>query len=302
MFEIRFHGRGGQGAVMAAQTFAEAAVLQGLEAQAFPFFGAERRGAPVRAFARVDEQKIEDESRICSRPDMLVILDESLLDIDPVAKGLKPEGSAVINTRKAPEEVDLGISVRCAAVDATSVALEHIKAPIVNTSILGSMARCRTWYSLGSIKVAIADRFGERLGKQAADINAAAGQASFDRTKVGVCMGNRELARREMWLLYRLAGHSHRGLAALGNVRQGERRTGQFLAEHDRDLEDQLPHYLKEKCIRCLRCWFSCPEGCIHRLEDDFEKWDYRYCKGCGICAQVCPVNAIEMVKGVKEW
>jgi 2-oxoacid:acceptor oxidoreductase delta subunit (pyruvate/2-ketoisovalerate family) len=62
------------------------------------------------------------------------------------------------------------------------------------------------------------------------------------------------------------------------------------------------PHYLKEKCIRCLRCWFSCPEGCIHRLDDDYEKWDFRYCKGCGICAQVCPVKAIEMVKGVKEW
>ena len=72
---------------------------------------------------------------------MSVVLDESLLDIDPVGDGLKPEGSVVINTRKAPSEVDLGISVRCATVDATAVALEYIKAPIVNTSILGSMAK-----------------------------------------------------------------------------------------------------------------------------------------------------------------
>jgi 2-oxoacid:acceptor oxidoreductase delta subunit (pyruvate/2-ketoisovalerate family) len=62
------------------------------------------------------------------------------------------------------------------------------------------------------------------------------------------------------------------------------------------------PKYSKETCIRCLRCWFSCPEGCIDRLEDDYEKWDYRYCKGCGICADVCPVKAIEMIRGVYEW
>ena len=77
---------------------------------------------------------------------------------------MKPEGSAVVNTRKGPSEVDLGVSVRCATVDATSVALEHIKAPIVNTSILGSMAKVQDLVSLDSIKAAIADRFGERLG------------------------------------------------------------------------------------------------------------------------------------------
>ncbi|HSV42660.1 MAG TPA: 4Fe-4S dicluster-binding protein, partial [Methanomassiliicoccales archaeon] len=62
------------------------------------------------------------------------------------------------------------------------------------------------------------------------------------------------------------------------------------------------PRYIQERCIRCLRCWFCCPEGCIKRLEDDHVKWDYRYCKGCGVCANICPVAAIEMTKGVKEW
>jgi len=300
MFEVRFHGRGGQGAVMAAQAFAEAAVIEGMEAQAFPFFGAERRGAPVRAFARIDDHKIRIKSQVY-RPDMLVILDESLLDIDPVGEGLKPEGSAVLNTRKVPSDVDLGISVRCATVDATAVALEHIKANIVNTSILGSMAKVQDLVSLKSIKVAIADRFGERLGPQAAQINAAAAQASFDRTLVGICSGNRQIAHREMWLPewqdipigVTLPSESY------GKVNVGP---GSSLQNMTGTWRTNTPHYLKEKCIRCLRCWFCCPEGCIHRLEDDYEKWDFRYCKGCGICAQVCPVKAIEMVKGVKEW
>jgi pyruvate ferredoxin oxidoreductase gamma subunit len=300
MFEVRFHGRGGQGAVMAAQAFAEAAVIEGLEAQAFPFFGAERRGAPVRAFARIDVEKIRIKSQIY-QPDMVVILDESLLEIDPVGEGLRPEGSAVVNTRKAPEEVDLGVSVRCAVVDATAVALEHIKAPIVNTSILGSMAKVQDLVSLRSIKTAIADRFGERLGPAAAEINAAAAQASFDRTKVGTCMGKREFAHREMWLPdwqdipigVTLPSETF-GKVNVGPGSSWQNMTGTW--------RTNSPHYLKEKCIRCLRCWFSCPEGCIHRLEDDYEKWDFRYCKGCGVCAQVCPVSAIEMVKGVKEW
>ena len=135
MYEIRFHGRGGQGAVMAAQTLAEAAVLEGWHAQAFPYFGAERRGAPVRAFARIDKKKIGDKEQIY-RPDMVILLDEHLPDIEPVAEGLKLGGKAVINTPLAPEEYDLGIVVDCVTVDATAIAYEKLKAPIVNTSIL----------------------------------------------------------------------------------------------------------------------------------------------------------------------
>jgi 2-oxoacid:acceptor oxidoreductase gamma subunit (pyruvate/2-ketoisovalerate family) len=138
MYEIRFHGRGGQGAVMAAQTLAEAAVL--VTMLRLSYFGAERRGAPVKAFTRIDSKRIGLKSQIYN-PDMLVILDGGLPDIEPIADGLRQDGKAVININVPPEEYDLGISVECVTVDATTIAYEKLKAPIVNTSILGAIAR-----------------------------------------------------------------------------------------------------------------------------------------------------------------
>ncbi|MBC7108519.1 MAG: 2-oxoacid:acceptor oxidoreductase family protein [Methanomassiliicoccales archaeon] len=300
MYEIRFHGRGGQGAVMAAQALAEAAVLEGYYAQAFPYFGAERRGAPVRAFARIDESKISIKSQVYE-PDALVILDESILEIDPISEGLKPDGKAIINTVKKPEEVDLGIEVECGTVDATTIALETIKAPIVNTSILGAFARVVDIVPLESILNAIMNRFGEKLGHQSGVMNAEAARIAYHNTVVGRCKGTRTIVRKKVWLPAwdeipignTLSAREIDGIA-VGPGSMAQNLTGTW--------RTQTPRYSKEKCIRCLRCWFSCPEGCIERQEDDYERWDYRYCKGCGICAEVCPADAIEMVRGVYEW
>jgi pyruvate ferredoxin oxidoreductase gamma subunit len=300
MYEVRFHGRGGQGAVMAAQTLAEAAVLSGFHAQAFPYFGAERRGAPVKAFARIDRKKIEIKTQIYE-PDMLVVLDEMLPDLEPIAEGLKPEGKAVINTPLAPEEYDLGLAVDCATVDATTVALLTIKAPIVNTSILGAIAKAQDFISLDAIQQAIRDKFGERLGPRAAALNAEAAKTAYDRTRVGRCRGEKALPVKKEWLppwneippgVSLPVGTKDGVVVGPGSAWQNPVGT----------WRTSSPLYHKDKCIRCLRCWWSCPEGTIKRQEDDYEKWDYRYCKGCGICANVCPVDAIEMVRGVHEW
>lgn len=300
MYEIRFHGRGGQGAVMAAQALAEAAVLEGYHAQAFPYFGAERRGAPVRAFARIDKMKISMKSQIYE-PDILVILDESLLDIEPVAEGLKPGGRAVINSAKPPEEIDLGMEVQCASVDATTIALETIKASIVNTSILGAFAKIEDIVPLESILNAIMNRFGEKLGHQAGVMNSEAARLAYERTVVGRCKGTRRLVEKKQWLptWNELPPGTALPVMSIDGVDVGP---GSAWQNFTGTWRTSTPKYDKEKCIRCLRCWFSCPEGCIDRLDDDYEKWDYRYCKGCGICANVCPVNAIEMVRGVHEW
>jgi pyruvate ferredoxin oxidoreductase gamma subunit len=300
MYEIRFHGRGGQGAVMAAQTIAEAAILEGKQAQAFPFFGAERRGAPVMAFARIDDKRICDRTQV-SEPDMLVIMDESLLDIEPVAVGLKKGGCAVVNSRLAPSEIDLGIEVRCVSVDATSIALELLKAPIVNTSILGAMARADDFVSLGSIQKAIMNRFGEKLGEKAGRINSEAAKAAFDRSHEGICKADRKLQKKNAWLPTWqetppgvALGKGTKAGMAVGPGSMSQNMTGTWGVSN--------PVYDDSKCIKCQRCWFICPEGCIRRHDDDSLEFDLRYCKGCWICAKVCPKGAISIRrKGVQE-
>ncbi|MBN1110219.1 MAG: 2-oxoacid:acceptor oxidoreductase family protein [Methanomassiliicoccales archaeon] len=296
MFEIRFHGRGGQGAVMAAQTLAEAAVIEGWHANAFPYFGAERRGAPVMAFARIDDRKISIKSQVYE-PDLLVILDETLLDIEPVARGLKADGKAVVNTGKAPQEIDLGLEVDCVTVDATNIAMEFLKAPIVNTAILGGVAKVCDLVSIDSMREAIGNRFGDKFGETAARANVGAAVNAYEQAIVGRCQGLRPLVARSEWLPEwrdiplgtTLAAGSEKGVA-IGPGGAIQNLTGSW--------RTRTPHYDRDKCVRCLRCWFSCPDACIKREEDDHVSWELDYCKGCGICAQVCPAKAIDMVKG----
>jgi len=281
---------------MAAQALAEAAVIEGRHAQAFPYFGAERRGAPVMAFARIDDRKISIKSQVYE-PDLLVVLDESLLDIEPVAHGLKSSGKAVINTRKLPTEIDLGVEVECATVPATSIAMEFLKAPIVNTAILGAVVRVCDMVSMASMQQAIENRFGEKFGEVAARSNSAAAAAAYAQAVVGRCKGMRPMTQKKEWLpgwrdipIGTTLDESIVEGVAVGPGGARQNLTGSWRV--------QTPRYDKEKCIRCLRCWFSCPEGCIKREEDDHVHWDLNYCKGCGICAQVCPVKAIDMIKG----
>ena len=302
MYEIRFHGRGGQGAVMAAQSLADAAVRAGYFAQAFPYFGAERRGAPVQAYARIDTKKVRTKSQV-HHPDLLVIMDESLIELDDLASGLKPNGKVVMNTTLRPEDVDLGAGVdaECGTVDATAVALEALKMPVVNTAMLGALAKVWDVIPLDTIVEAIEDRFGEKLGSRAGMLNGEAARMSYDATVLGRTVGRKVYGEHKEWLPpwhdipigTALRHEEHDGLE-IGPDSSWQNLTGKW--------KWSTPQYTKEKCIKCLRCWWSCPDGAIIRLDDDFMQWDMAYCKGCGICADICPVNAIEMVKGEHQW
>ncbi|MFH1775017.1 MAG: pyruvate ferredoxin oxidoreductase subunit gamma [Methanobacteriota archaeon] len=166
MKEIRFHGRGGQGAVTAAELLAVAAFYDGKYCQAFPFFGVERRGAPVTAFARIDDKRIRIRSQIYE-PDYIIVLDASLLDAINVAEGLKQNGKIIINTEKTAAEIKPKLGLKKEAkiytVNATKVALDVLGVPIVNTAMLGAFAGATNEVTLDSIKKAVAKRFSEKL-------------------------------------------------------------------------------------------------------------------------------------------
>jgi 2-oxoacid:acceptor oxidoreductase gamma subunit (pyruvate/2-ketoisovalerate family) len=140
MREIRFHGRGGQGAVIASNILANAAFLEGKDVQAFPYFGVERRGAPVTAFVRLDDRPIRIKFFIYE-PNYVIVLDESLLKAVDVTAGLQDPGIVVVNSNRTPEAMGME-GYKIATVDATDIALAHglgsRVAPIVNTIMLGA--------------------------------------------------------------------------------------------------------------------------------------------------------------------
>jgi len=158
MIEIRTHGRGGQGSVIASEILAEAFFHEGKFVQAFPAFGVERRGAPVMAFTRVSDGDIRERCQIYE-PDHLIVLDRVLLGTVNITEGLKDGGWIVINTNTPVEDSGLTERYRIATVDAVRIALEHRlgsrSAPIVNTAIIGAFAGATGLVGLDAVKKAI---------------------------------------------------------------------------------------------------------------------------------------------------
>ncbi|UCG69732.1 MAG: pyruvate ferredoxin oxidoreductase subunit gamma [Thermoplasmata archaeon] len=157
MYEVRFHGRGGQGAVTAANILAIAAFKEGKDAQAFPMFGVERRGAPVQAFVRMDEKPIDLKTQIYE-PDAVVVLDPTLLEVVDVTQGLKEGGIVILNTKKEPSEFKFA-NAKVFTVDATSIAVDNRLGtrtnPIVNTAILGAYSKAVGNVGMEAIRKAI---------------------------------------------------------------------------------------------------------------------------------------------------
>jgi len=161
MIEIRFHGRGGQGAVTSAELLALAAIAEGKYAQAFPSFGPERRGAPVVAFCRISDQPIRIRANIYE-PDIVLVLDSTLLGIVNVAAGLKPDGILVTTSKDSPEKVKeaLKIKNRVGVVDARRIAMEVLGLPITNTTMLGALIKAKEVVRKESFIHPLKERFG----------------------------------------------------------------------------------------------------------------------------------------------
>ncbi len=152
------------------ETLALAAIGEGRYAQGFPSFGPERRGAPVAAFNRIDDRKIRVRSGIYN-PDVVIVLDASLMGLVNVTDGLKNDGTLIVNTAKSPEEVkkDTGFKGTVATVDASRIAREELGVPITNTTMIGAVVKATGVVKIGSVKEPLKHRFG-RLAQR--NINA----------------------------------------------------------------------------------------------------------------------------------
>ena len=178
MIEIRFHGRGGQGSVTCAELLALAAIGEGKYAQAFPSFGPERRGAPVIAFCRIDDQPVRIRANVYE-PDIVVVLDPTLLKIVNVAAGMKSDGILVTTNKDSPEQVRelLKIKNRVAVVDAIKIAMEVLGLPITNTTMLGSLVKASKLIKKESFILPLKERFG-----RIAEKNIAAFERAYQET------------------------------------------------------------------------------------------------------------------------
>jgi len=179
MFQVRIHGRGGQGVVTAAELLAQAAFDEGRHAQAFPSFGSERTGAPVVAFARIAETPIRVREPVMS-PDALIVQDETLLRAIDVFNGLSESGFVLINSKLSFKELGLSefesARERFMTVPATELAMEHLGRPVPNAVLLGAFAALTKVVSLKSVQDAINERFSAKLAKG----NCAAAEAAFN--------------------------------------------------------------------------------------------------------------------------
>ena len=154
MKEIRLHGRGGQGVVMASEILATAFVAEGKFATAFPSFGVERRGAPVSAFVRLDDNVIRERTQVYF-PDCLIFTDPFFKNVNEVYAGLKPGSILILNSPEAIQSSPSKNVKTAATIDATRIALKEIKRPATNTCLIGAFAATTGWVSLDSILTAL---------------------------------------------------------------------------------------------------------------------------------------------------
>lgn len=171
--EIRWHGRGGQGAVTAAKVMAEVALKGGKNVQAFPEYGPERGGAPLTAYNRISDSVLRLHTAV-TNPSVVVVIDPSLLDAVDVTEGAPPDATFVINTTHCPADIKKMLKLdkqKVFTVDASKIALDTIKKPIPNTPMLGALAKATGLITLEDLLDDVKKSFGKKFGEQIINSN-----------------------------------------------------------------------------------------------------------------------------------
>lgn len=290
MLAIRFHGRGGQGAKTASRILGTAAFLDGYQAQDSPIYGAERRGAPVAAFTRIDKGPIRARG-LMARPDLVVIADASLIQ-DPAARvsdGIDERTAVFVNSPLTAEQFQAQTSLpgRVTTLDLTDVALREFEKGGAISALLGAVAARMIGLSQESIRQAIVGELAD-LGLTGSVIEhnqAVALRCSAAVPLVSVAAGAPQpVAAPSLYApTYEPPTRGTARISAAGNSML--RETGGWRTFR--------PVLVPDKCNGCWLCFSYCPDGVISMTEDDRPIIDYAHCKGCQICVHECPTEAL---------
>jgi len=290
MIEIRFHGRGGQGAKIASRILGHSGILAGLHAQDFALFGAERRGAPVVSFTRLSVDAINRRGDI-ERPDLVIVLDDSLLKEAPgqVYRGVCATTPLIVNANpQCFNATGLPAAAYC-AIDMQAIALELIGRNFVSAIAAAMAAKQIAAIVIDQLIVAMRHELGDfGLAPELVEKNLAAARRAHEITPI-LDLSQSQPEENEplpSWQAVPYLGGGqfagptirHRGSAAL-------RQTGNWRTER--------PVIELSKCKRCFLCYLYCPEAALRLDADNFPHVDYDHCKGCMICYEECPTDAI---------
>lgn len=310
MTEVIWHARGGQGAFTAARCLGAAATLSaGAHALAFPTFGPERRGAPMCAYTKISHAPIGDRSAV-QRADIVVYLDETLLH-DGWESELAPGGIMLLNTSHATDDA------RIIGLDADAISANILGRPIPNTAFLGAIAAVSDAVALEDIHAGIKATMSERLQEKNLKIASAAYEALTSCN--GRTTGERKANAREgnnaaseafaQALSHAKARPEGRFTPQLHSTFSADPSqfarltcfTAGHLVSENAGWRSVKPVLDPDACTMCLSCYMSCPDGTIYKMCNDAGAAtalgiDYGFCKGCGVCAEVCPAHCIAMI------
>jgi pyruvate ferredoxin oxidoreductase gamma subunit len=290
MIEVRFHGRGGQGAKIASRILGRSGFLSGLQVQDFALFGAERRGAPVVSFTRLSSEPIDERGNI-DRPNLVVVMDDSLLKeaAGQVFHGVDDNTPLFVNGSRERLEANLKDlpAANFQFVDLSAIARELIGSVFVSAAAAAIAGKCVPLISQAALEDAVRFELAEfGLASELVERNVVAARAAYQRTPAVDLTAKIDSASAWSWQAVPYLGKSQfigptirrRGSAAL-------RETGNWRIER--------PVIDLGKCKRCFLCYLYCPEAAMRLDADNFPHVDYDHCKGCMICYEECPTDAI---------
>lgn len=295
MIEILWHGRGGQGAFTAAKLLGAAASISGrAHSLAFPSFGPERRGAPMRAFTKVDKSVIGDRSEI-AKADFVVYLDETLFS-DGWEDELKDDGLVLVNTAKSYSDE------RILAIDASGLAIEILGRDIPNTVFVGLISNLAEGLDLEDAKDAVREYMPAKLVEKnlrVIDVAVACEHSTSDSGE------NAEQAEdAPVPLTVKRDGRQVCSIPKLSEskieIEDFSHNTcweAGYLTSKNAGWRTFVPVINDENCTGCLKCYMDCPDGCIFKVAEEGRSVsvDLDFCKGCGVCFRACRFDAIVM-------